>query len=60
MDAEATDAQIAQATELVQFSNAFFDLIDDLGEEAKPYLAEERELIVVLRGKAYRILPTKR
>ncbi len=59
MDADATDEQIAKATEIEQFSDEYFKLLKDVDEESKQYLAEEMELLVVLQGKAYRIVPPK-
>lgn len=60
IDADATKKQIDDAIEIEQFSDAYFDLIKELDEESKAYLAEDNEVIVVLKGKSYRItLPKK-
>jgi Ca-activated chloride channel family protein len=55
VDSEATDQQIAQAVEVEQFSDDYFDLLERLDEDDKQYLAEDEDVLVVLDGKAYRI-----
>ena len=55
VDSEATDEQIKDATPIEQFSDAYFDLLKQLDDTDNVYLAEDRELVVVLKGKTYRI-----
>ncbi len=55
IDSEATAEQIAKAIEIEQFSDAYFDLLKRLDESDNLYLAEDRELVVVLNNKCYRI-----
>ena len=43
-----TQDQIEKAIEVERFSDDYFDLLDELGDEAKPYLAETGKLLVVL------------
>ncbi len=57
VDSDATKEQIAKAIEIEQFSDEYFKLLQELDEQSKAYLAEESELLVVLNGKAYRIIP---
>ncbi len=60
VDSGATKEQIAAAVKVEQFSDEYFDLLKELGDEAKDYLAEESEVLVVLKGKAYLITPPKK
>lgn len=55
VDSEATAEQINSAIPIEQFSDAYFDLINRLGESDKACLAEDREVVVTLLGKTYRI-----
>jgi Ca-activated chloride channel family protein len=57
VDAAATQEQIDSAKKIRQFSEEYFDLLADLDEESKVYLAEEVELLVVLGEQAYLIVP---
>lgn len=57
VDSDASKKQIAEAKKVVQFSDEYFDLLKQLGDEAKDYLAEETEVLVVIKGKAYLITP---
>ena len=59
VDSDATKEQIDAATEIERFSDEYFDLLEDLGDESKEYLAEETEVLVVLKGKAYLIVDPK-
>ncbi|MCG8652418.1 MAG: VWA domain-containing protein, partial [Pirellulales bacterium] len=53
VDADATEEQIKNAKKVERFSKAYFDLLEELGDQSKAYLAEESDLLVVLKGKAY-------
>jgi Ca-activated chloride channel family protein len=57
VDSQASDEQIAKAQEVEQFSDAYFDLIEKLGERSKAFLAESTKLLVVIDDKAYVIVP---
>jgi Ca-activated chloride channel family protein len=57
VDSQATAEQIAKAKEVEQFSDAYFDLIEKLGERSKAFLAESTKLLVVIDDKAYVIVP---
>lgn len=57
IDSQASDEQIAKADEIEQFSQAYFDLIEKLGERSKAFLAESTRLLVVIDDKAYLIIP---
>lgn len=57
VDSQASDEQIAKAKEVEQFSDAYFDLIEKLGERSKAFLAESTKLLVVIDDKAYLIVP---
>ena len=57
VDADATQAQIDSATKIEQCSDAYFELLQELDEPSREYFAEESELLVVIRGKAYLITP---
>jgi Ca-activated chloride channel family protein len=59
VDSDATKEQIAVAIKIEQFSDQYFDLLVKLDEESRVYLAEESELLVVLKGKTYLIVPPK-
>jgi Ca-activated chloride channel family protein len=59
VDSDATQEQIDGAIKIEQFSDEYFDLLKDLDEDAKAYFAEESELLVVLKGKTYLIIPPK-
>lgn len=59
IDADASDDQIAKATKIEQFSDEYFELLAKLDEKSKVYLAEASEVLVVLKGKAYLIVPPK-
>ena len=61
IDSAATKKQIESATKIEQFSAEYFKLLNDLDTESKEYLAQEREVLVVVKDKAYVIvLPTKK
>ena len=53
VDSQATKEQIAAATTIVQFTDKYFELLKSLDEEAKKYLAQESEVLVVIKDKAY-------
>jgi Ca-activated chloride channel family protein len=55
VDGDATQEQIDTATEIVQFSDKYFNLLKDLDEDSKVYLAEDADVLVVIAGKAYLI-----
>lgn len=57
VDADATKEQIAAATKIEQFSEAYFGLLDKLGKKMNPYLSESVEILVVVDDKSYLILP---
>jgi Ca-activated chloride channel family protein len=57
IDADASDAQIDGATRIEQFSDEYFKLLGELDDESRAYLAEELEVLVILRDKAYLITP---
>ncbi len=59
VDSDATQEQIDKAIKVEQFSDKYFDLLEDLDEEAKVYFAEDSEVLVVLKGKAYLITLAK-
>jgi Ca-activated chloride channel family protein len=59
VDSDATDKQIAEAIKIEQFSDQYFDLLAELDEESRIYLAEASEMLVVLKGKTYLIVPPK-
>jgi Ca-activated chloride channel family protein len=59
VDSDATKEQIADPVKIEQFSDEYFKLVDTLDEESKAYFAEEIELLVILKGKAYLITPPK-
>jgi Ca-activated chloride channel family protein len=59
VDSDATDKQIAEAIKIEQFSDQYFDLLAELDEESRIYLAEASEVLVVLKGKTYLIVPPK-
>jgi len=53
VDSDATKEQIDDAIEIVQFSDEYFELLKELDEDSKAYLAEDSEVLVVIKGKAY-------
>ncbi|NND97721.1 MAG: VWA domain-containing protein [Pirellulaceae bacterium] len=53
VDGDATKEQIDAAKSIEQFSDAYFKLLKDLDEDAKAYLAQEIEVLVVINEKAY-------
>ena len=57
IDADATKEQIDSAKTIEQFSKKYFDLLSDLNEESKAYLAQETEVLVVIKGRPYLIVP---
>lgn len=57
VDSLASDKQIANAQKVEQFSDAYFALIEKLGDRSKAFLAESTELLVVIDGKAFIIVP---
>ncbi|WP_417736395.1 VIT domain-containing protein [Rosistilla oblonga] len=57
VDAEATKEQIEAATKVTQFSDAYFGLLDKLGNKMNPYLTESVEILVIVDGKPFLILP---
>ena len=57
VDSQASDEQIANAQQVDQFSDAYFDLIEKRGESSKAFLAESTKLLVVIDNKAYLIVP---
>ena len=57
VDSQASDEQIANAQEVELFSDAYFDLIEKLGDRSKAFLAESTKLLVVIDEKAYVIVP---
>jgi len=60
VDSQATKEQIAAAKTIVQFSDEYFDLLKEIDEEQKKYLAQEQEVLVVIGGQAYVVSkPTK-
>lgn len=59
IDSEATDQQIAQAKAVEQFSDEYFALLERCDERDRVYFAQDRELLVVLNGKAFRIKPAR-
>lgn len=56
IDSDATAKEVESAIEIVQFSDAYFDLLEKLVETDKAYLAEDRELVVRLNHQTYRIV----
>ncbi|QDT13671.1 VIT domain-containing protein [Planctomycetes bacterium K23_9] len=59
VDSEATKEQIAAAKTIAQFSDAYFDLLKNLDEEQKKYLAQEKEVLVLVGDQAYVIALAK-
>ena len=59
IDSQATDKQIADAITIEQFSDAYFDLLEKVDESTGLYFAEDREVLVILSRKAYRITLAK-
>ena len=57
VDSLASDKQIADAQKVEQFSDAYVALIEKLGDRSKAFLAESTELLVVIDGKAFIIVP---
>ena len=53
VDSDATKEQVAAATTVEQFSDAYFTLLGKLDDNAKTYLAQETEVLVVIKDKAY-------
>ena len=53
VDADATKEQIDKATKVERFSDDYFDLLKEHGDDIKSYLADEADLLVVLKGKSY-------
>ena len=51
--------QIEKAIEIERFSDEYFDLLKKLGDDSKDYLAEDTNVLVVLKGKAYLIVEPK-
>ncbi|WP_153555372.1 VIT domain-containing protein [Roseimaritima sediminicola] len=56
IDAEASDQQIREAEKVEQFSQRYFDLLKELDEDQKEWLAQNKEVLVVVADKAYRIV----
>ncbi len=59
IDSEATAKQVESAIEIAQFSDAYFDLLEELDETDKAYLAEDREVVVRLNKQTYRIMKSE-
>jgi Ca-activated chloride channel family protein len=59
VDSEATKDQIDAAKTVVQFSDEYFDLLKDLDEAQKKYLAQEKEVLVLVGDQAYVITLAK-
>ncbi len=59
VDSEATKEQIDAAKTVEQFSDAYFDLLKKLDEEQKKYLAQEKEVLVLIGNQAFVITLAK-
>lgn len=59
VDSDATKEQLADPIRIERFSDKYFDLLKDLDDDAKVYFAEDAEVLVVLKGKAYLITQPK-
>ena len=53
VDAAATKNQLEAPHQVERFSDEYFKLLEQLGSESKLYLAEDSDLLVILKGKAY-------
>ena len=53
VDSDATKEQIESAKTIEQFSDQYFTLLNDLADESKTYLAQEKEILVVINDIAY-------
>ncbi len=60
VDSDASEEEIKSATKIEQFSDEYFELLDKLDESAKAYFAEEDEVLVVVDGKTYHVVPPKK
>ena len=59
VDAEASKEQIAKAKTVTQFSDEYFELLKTLDDEQKKYLAQEKEVLVVMGDQTYVIALAK-
>lgn len=55
IDSEANDQQIKDALNVEQFSDAYFKILDSMNETESLYFAEDQDLVVLLKGKCYRV-----
>ena len=53
VDSGATKEQIESAKTIEQFSDEYFALLKDLDDESKTYLAQEKEILVVIKKTTY-------
>ena len=53
VDSAATKEQIAAAKTIEQFTDEYFKLLESLDEDGKAYLAQEKEVLVLINDKAY-------
>ena len=53
VDSDATKEQIESAKTIEQFSDEYFALLKDLDDESKTYLAQEKEILVVINDTTY-------
>ncbi len=59
VDADASDQQVAAAETIEQFSDRYFELLDQLSDTQKAWLAQDDEILLVVKGKAYKIVTAK-
>ncbi|WP_068133340.1 VIT and vWA domain-containing protein [Roseimaritima ulvae] len=59
IDAEASDEQVAAAEAIEQFSDRYFKLLEELDDKQKAWLAQDDEILFVVKGKAYKIVKAK-
>ncbi|MEM8669511.1 MAG: VIT domain-containing protein [Planctomycetota bacterium] len=55
VDSDATKPQLEKVTEITQFSDEYFELLDDLEESEKACLAQDVDILLVIKGKVYLI-----
>lgn len=55
VDSEITKQLTENAKEVIRFSDAYFELLLELDEADKSYLAEDADMLVVIDGKSYLI-----
>lgn len=55
VDSSANEKQIAEAEPIKWFSEAYFELLDKLNQDQKAWLAENESVVLVVKGKSYRV-----